>query len=1305
MKYRCSKSPILATCITALLGLSVFARHASAADIVWSSTITGTKSWNSGSDWQGGTAPATNGDIAEFGAAKSTSINFANSTTVGGIQFDAGAPAFTISNRTTVTVGKTFTIDGSVTGAGITNNSSNTQTINNNGLLGASTLVVKNAVVQGAGAVVINNNGIGSSTSFTNTSILGNLTLNNSLGSTTLTGVIVGGSANLTVNNTLGEGVTFTGSSIQGAANLSINSSAADTVTFNNTTISTTGTVTIQNSGVSKVVFQGTSNAGTAVITDSSGASTTQFQDSASAGHATISNTANLTAITFNGTSTGANSTLTNNASGSAITFSGNSTAGNAIVTNNAAGSATTFSGNATTGNAIVTNNATLTAITFSGSANAQNATVTNNASSTIIIFTGGASGGNATLVSNGTSTSIDISSLTGTGTTAGSIAGSGQLLLGAKNLTVGSNNTSTVFSGIISDGGLSSGSGGSLTKVGTGALELTGVNTYNGGTNFNGGIVAVNQDANLGTGGLSFNGGTLEALATGSGIVSSKTILLNAGGGLFLADAGTSSNFSGPISGTGSFTKEGSGALQLSGSVSNTYTGTTFVTEGLLELNHSGGSIAIPGALVIGGPGGPLSSVEVRLLQSSQISSGSSVTVNADGLLNVNGQTAKVGAVTVNDGSVSLGAGSLTVASLQQTGGAITGSGNLVLNGNVIASADAIGNAALIASGVDLAGGSRTFTVNGSGGSAGLEVTGDISNGSLVKSGSGAMYLEGSSTYTGSTTVNSGALFVDGSIASANTLVQPGALIGGHGTIGGNLFNNGTVSPGNSPGTLTVNGNFNQSSAGTLLIQIGGLALAQHDLLKVGGNATLGGTLQLAQLNQFHFSLGEKVTFLTTAGQVTGTFGAVVNPFDETGLVGAKVIYQSNAVSVEAVQNPFTDIPSLTPNQHAVAVALDNAGYGSRTAKLFNHLDYEPLNDVLKDLDRIAPDELTSIYQIGIAQAKIQTANLERRLEDVRAGASGFSDARFSLSGSGPGANGPQGDVGFLAGPDGKSSKTVLTPAPENRWGVFVTGDGEWANVGDTYNSRGYDLTSAGFTVGVDFKATPHLILGVASGYSRSDAYLTEGGRITVDGGKFALYGSYFTGGFYADAAFQGGYNTYNTNRAALEGTARGTTDGGEFSALFGTGYDWKRGGLKFGPIANFEYTYVGVGSFTERGSLAPLDLPNQHQESIRSTIGARASYDWKLPSGVVIRPEIRAGWQHEYGDATLGFDSRFSSGAGSEFLVHGPATGRDSLLLSAGFAILLNDRTSFYVFYDGELARENYEANSVSGGIRVEF
>src|SRR5207244_3394494 len=116
------------------------------------------------------------------------------------------------------------------------------------------------------------------------------------------------------------------------------------------------------------------------------------------------------------------------------------------------------------------------------------------------------------------------------------------------------------------------------------------------------------------------------------------------------------------------------------------------------------------------------------------------------------------------------------------------------------------------------------------------------------------------------------------------------------------------------------------------------------------------------------------------------------------------------------------------------------------------------------------------------------------------------------------------------------------------------------------------------------------------------------------------------------------------------------------------------------FGPTANFQYTYIGLSDFTETGSLLPLSFPGQSQDSIRSSFGMKASYDWKI-GGVVVKPELRAAWQHEYGTTASAIDSSFANGAGGIFTVRGPEVGRDSLLLGAGFAILWNERTSTYV------------------------
>lgn len=594
-------------------------------------------------------------------------------------------------------------------------------------------------------------------------------------------------------------------------------------------------------------------------------------------------------------------------------------------------------------------------------------------------------------------------------------------------------------------------------------------------------------------------------------------------------------------------------------------------------------------------------------------------------------------------------------------------------------------------------------------GGAHNITLTGTLfdtaaGSGQLVKEGTGTVVLTGNSTFRGNTTVNGGLLQVDGSIASLKTFVNPGGTLGGRGFIGGNVYNSGNVAPGDSPGTLTVRGNYLQTSAGTLTIQVAGSKSGQYDQLAVQKQAGLDGTLRIDNMGKCGvLKVGQKINIVTADGGVVGKFSKV--SYAQDTIVSTKVVYKSNSVVLEGASGYFEQFArnqNLTPNEIAVSQGLDKVAFHNEQPKLISFLNCEPVSNIPGDLDRISPEALTSIFTLGTALANVQTANLQRRTEDIRYGSHGFSASGFAAAGSGPlysgGVAGPNGN-------DGKESKEMKNVVPpEDRWGVFITGVGEWVNVSGDGNARGYDLSTGGFTVGADYKVTPNFAVGISAGYAGTGSDLNDGGRVFVNGGKLGLYATYFTGGFYVDTAVNGGYNSYDTRRAGLEGTARGDTDGGELNVLFGTGYDWKLGNFTVGPTASFQYTYLGIGDFTEHGSLAPLSFRSQHQDSLRTALGMKASYDWKL-GGVVIRPEVRASWQHEYGDTAYQLDASFDNSGSSLFSVNGPELGRDSLLLGAGFAIIWNERTSTYVYYDGELARTNYNAQNVSAGVRLSF
>jgi outer membrane autotransporter protein len=575
---------------------------------------------------------------------------------------------------------------------------------------------------------------------------------------------------------------------------------------------------------------------------------------------------------------------------------------------------------------------------------------------------------------------------------------------------------------------------------------------------------------------------------------------------------------------------------------------------------------------------------------------------------------------------------------------------------------------------------------------------------GNLAQSGSGTVILTAANTYTGTTTINTGNLIVDGSIASVQTIVNPGGLLGGHGTIGGNLVNSGTVGQTNSPGTLTVTGNYTQNAAATLRVGVAGLAPNQHDLLAVNGHAAVAGALEFVRVGSFNLKPGDQVTFLTANNGVSGTFSSVQNGLLGTGtIVQVQVTTLANSVVLEGTQGSFENTPGVatTPNNKAVAKALDSARGDPREAALFAFLDSQPLANLPHDLTLIAPTAVTSINATAVSVGKVQISNIGQRLANVRGGSNGFSSSGFSING---GAVSFSDGLPGVSGPEGKGGTPVFAPTPDNRWGVFLTGLGEFTDVSDTPNAAGYDVDTGGFTFGVDYRITPNIALGLTAGYAHTSVNPTGGGRIDVNGGKLGAYATFFANGFYLDTAATGGPSGYNTHRAALQGNANGSTDGADFNALVAGGYDWKKGNLSIGPTASFQYSYTGLNAFTETGSLAALKFPDQNTESERTAFGAKASYEWKIGQ-IVLIPQVSAAWQHEFGDTAYSIVSGFATGAGNNFTVTGPEIGRDSLLIGAGATVIWNDRVSTYLYYDGEVARTNYQSHNVSGGVRITF
>jgi outer membrane autotransporter protein len=541
-----------------------------------------------------------------------------------------------------------------------------------------------------------------------------------------------------------------------------------------------------------------------------------------------------------------------------------------------------------------------------------------------------------------------------------------------------------------------------------------------------------------------------------------------------------------------------------------------------------------------------------------------------------------------------------------------------------------------------------------------------------------GTVIIIGTNTYSGGTTLNFGTLVVGAQALGVGNVVLNGGILRAN------------------QRSINVLGNYTQHAGGTLQLGLGGSAAGQYDVLRVNGRAALGGTLQLFSLNGFQPKPGDIFTLGTAAGGLSGQFAQVLNPFPVPPRATFEFIYLPNSFVLELVPMPFA-LFALTPNELAVAKQLDKVRPDVREAKLIAFMDAEPTPNLPRDFEKISPDSLSALYEISFSAANVQASNLEERFAEIRSGSTGFSST-LNIS------NAPQA----VQGKDGKvliePNKNVLAPSPENKWGQWIDGSGDYVKVNSDGNGQAYDFTTGGVSFGLDYLLTKNLAVGLAAGYAHTWTDLAGSGKIDADSGRGALYATYFQGGFYLSGYVGGGYNSYRTNRDTLRGTATGSTSGGEFDTYVSGGYEFHTGAFSFGPTAALQYTYVDISENTETGSLAPLRIVSKSADSLRTNLGVSASYAWTTGK-VQVTPSVRASWQHEYLYSALPISAQFASGAGSVFTVYGPAEGHDSALVNVGVNVQWTPTIGTYFGYAGLLGRNRYDSQGGVCGVHWSF
>lgn len=787
----------------------------------------------------------------------------------------------------------------------------------------------------------------------------------------------------------------------------------------------------------------------------------------------------------------------------------------------------------------------------------------------------------------------------------------------------------------------------GQLVQRGSGSTVLTQDNTYAGGTVLAGGTLQVARDENLGqaNGGLRFEGGTLKASES---FDSARAITL-AQAGTFEVAEGKELGLNGQVSGPGDLRKVGAGTLRLT-DITNAY-GNTWVEAGTLVGNAASlsGTIGNAATVVFDQTG------DARY----------------DGnIVGMNGNKGRM---------VKQGAGTLSLAGRSQLDWSIQ-------DGSLSSAAERFSGNVDIAAGASLAfEQTRNATYAG-------ELSGA---GRFVKRGEGELLLQQDSAgFNGLTEVEAGKLIVNSHLGGS-LRVSDGATLAGSGTIGSGagslttLAAGSTLAPGNSIGTLTVDGNLNFQKGSRFEVETnpGG---KNADLVRVTGHTQLDGG-SVAHIGATgNYRLRSTYTLLSSEQGLSGTFDDVTSDF---AFLNPSLLYDYEKGTVDLSltrKDRAFDSVALTRNQRATARGLDSIGFDS------GHPVYDAFVQLPDDLGLIrgSLDQLSGEIHASMKSALIEESHIVRNAATDRLRAA-FDDVAASSS-------------PVMAYEDGKMK--LLTSPIARHGAIWAQGFGAWGHTDSDGNAASLKRSTGGLLLGADAPVFGTWRLGVLAGYSHTSADVND----RSSSGKSDNYhlGAY-AGNQWELAQGTLGLRTglthtwhhIETSRSVdfpgLSNKLKDHYRAGTLQTFADLGYRIDTPSASVEPFVNLAHSQLRSKGFSERGGEAALHGRAQDTDTTFTTLGLRASAKLAV-AGIESTARGSLGWRHALGDTTPLSTHAFS--AGNTFTVAGAPLAKNAALVEAGVDMALSPSTNLGLSYDGQFAGSTRQ-HGVKANISIRF
>lgn len=272
---------------------------------------------------------------------------------------------------------------------------------------------------------------------------------------------------------------------------------------------------------------------------------------------------------------------------------------------------------------------------------------------------------------------------------------------------------------------------------------------------------------------------------------------------------------------------------------------------------------------------------------------------------------------------------------------------------------------------------------------------------------------------------------------------------------------------------------------------------------------------------------------------------------------------------------------------------------------------------------------------------------------------------------------------------------------APGRFW---FQGLGSGASLGGQHGSAGLQQRTRGLVLGADWAVDPAWRVGVLGAKSTSDLSAKRfkagldswhlGAYAVREDGPLALR----LGAIHSSHAGQNKRSVdfdFIDYREQLKGkyTAQSQT------LLSELGYRVDHGSFTVEPFAGVGYQRYHRERFKEKGGMSALNVGEQTQQNLSTTLGLRMSSLYTLDNQMSLKPHVSASWKHLYGD--VGSSVRQSSAwvdkdaFNSDFTIQGTALNRDSLALQAGLGLAVSATQSVGLTYTGDVgARSTSQA-----------